>query len=77
MTPSGPRVRRLAIEKRGSDLFATMNAMPADLKQDFKVVWVGNNPRLLGVIQGKQCYMEKMYAPSPTLYWLLPFTTAR
>jgi hypothetical protein len=51
----------LAVEKRDGAYFATMAAMPAELKQEFKLVWVGGNPRLVGIINGVECHMEKMY----------------
>jgi hypothetical protein len=40
---------------------AEMTAMPAQLKQQFKLVWVDGQPRLQGKVNGVVCHMEKLY----------------
>ena len=38
-----------------------MVAMPSELKQQFKIAWVNGAPRFVGVVNGVECYMEKLY----------------
>lgn len=47
--------------ERGGEHFATMTAMPAALRQEFKLVFVGGSPRWVGTIDGTECWMEKLY----------------
>ena len=39
----------------------SMTAMPKELKQDFTLVWEGDSPRLIGQVDGHECWMEKLY----------------
>lgn len=50
----------LSVVKRDGEYYATMAAMPADQKQEFRMVWLDSGPRLVGMINGTECYMEKM-----------------
>jgi hypothetical protein len=45
-----------------SSLGCTMNGMPKHLKQEFRLVWCGpRDPRLVGLVKGRSCYMEKLH----------------
>jgi hypothetical protein len=40
---------------------AAMGAMPSELKQKFRLVWVEGEPRFEGKVNGVVCHMEKLY----------------
>jgi len=66
----------LSVTQRGGETYASMNAMPKELKQDAKVVWVDGVPRLIGTVNGKQVYMEKMYIKTEKR-WMNPIPKVR
>eukprot|EP00747_Dinoflagellata_sp_TGD_P168328 gnl/TRDRNA2_/TRDRNA2_194480_c0_seq1.p1 gnl/TRDRNA2_/TRDRNA2_194480_c0~~gnl/TRDRNA2_/TRDRNA2_194480_c0_seq1.p1 ORF type:complete len:214 (-),score=40.90 gnl/TRDRNA2_/TRDRNA2_194480_c0_seq1:224-865(-) len=51
----------LSVSQKGGDTYAEMTAMPKELKQDFKVVFVDGVPRFLGKVNGKEVYLEKLF----------------
>jgi hypothetical protein len=74
----------LGIEQKDGGVFVTMTAMPAELKQEFTLVWVNGEPRLQGKVNGKDCWMEKLYIetkkrtlnPIPKILFVRIFGTA-
>ena len=54
-------VHSLDVKASGGSVTCSMTAMPKELKQDFKLVWVGDSPRLVGVVNGVECWMEKLW----------------
>ncbi len=54
-------MRRLDVQTTDGVITCSMTAMPKELKQEFKLVWVGDSPRLAGVVNGVECWMEKLW----------------
>ena len=56
-----PRGYGLNISQRNGTYYCSMAAMPAAQRQEFTVVWVDGNPRLVGRVGGSAAYIEKLY----------------
>jgi len=66
----------LSVTQSGDETYASMTAMPKELKQDAKVVWVDGVPRLVGNLNSKEVYLEKMYIKTEKR-WMNPIPKIR
>ena len=51
----------LTISQRGGEYYCVMAAMPSELSQEFRVEFVEGSARLVGLVRGEECYMEKLH----------------
>ena len=51
----------LKISQRNGVYYCKMAAMPNKLSQEFRVVYVEGSARLVGLVRGEECYMEKLH----------------